>query len=281
MNKSSSKSKSKSIQTIFDCFVRFIEGETIGGPNDRDNGYFCEKCSRLTAPNSDEDNGKEIVQDQVQDRDKDQSKDQEREQEEQGNSGQDFKPKIVLREASKQFTIEELPQILTLHLKRFKASIVVKQDNSKKKKGGISVTKTVTKNSARVLFPLVLRGMSSFSTPANHSCEKELEQEEEEEFELFGVVEHQGSILGGHYVCYAKTIEICEELEQGQNHQEGSRENEETKQAAESEPEHKNSSKTRQTKWFYFSDSSHHAVSEEEVLSSQAYILFYKRCNKK
>ena len=57
-------------------------------------------------------------------------------------------------------------------------------------------------------------------------------------YELYGVVQQSGSLNGGHYTCYVK-----KESDQ----------------------------------WYYISDSHYRAVGVKEVLSSDAYMLFYKR----
>ena len=57
-------------------------------------------------------------------------------------------------------------------------------------------------------------------------------------YELYGAVQHSGSLRGGHYTCYVKK-------ESGQ--------------------------------WYYISDSYYNAVDENKALNSSAYLLFYRR----
>jgi ubiquitin C-terminal hydrolase len=60
-------------------------------------------------------------------------------------------------------------------------------------------------------------------------------------YSLYGVVEHQGSFGGGHYVAYVRVREH----------------------------------------WFYFSDTSIRRSSLSEVLSAEAYMLYYEKMESK
>lgn len=57
-------------------------------------------------------------------------------------------------------------------------------------------------------------------------------------YELYGAVQHNGSLRGGHYTCYVKK---------------------------------------ESSNWYYMSDTHFRAVNEQQALSSDAYLLFYKR----
>jgi len=89
------------------------------------------------------------------------------------------KPKLVKCPAIKQFLLEELPPILTLHLKRFK------QTNYGFEK--------INKN---VKFPLVLDLTNYLASPPIDPTKSI--------YHLFGMVVHGGSLNGGHYVAYVK-----------------------------------------------------------------------------
>lgn len=92
-------------------------------------------------------------------------------------------------------------------------------------------------------------------------------------YSLYGIVEHSGSIHGGHYVAYVKVRPPLEEnsyrwqfipknqKEKGDNAPKG----------AMGEPE------VPAGKWYYISDSYVSEVPETKVLSAQAYLLFYER----
>lgn len=91
-------------------------------------------------------------------------------------------------------------------------------------------------------------------------------------YSLYGVVEHSGSIHGGHYVSYVKVRAPLEEnsprwhfIPKNQkellNNQLGASEKPEPPAG----------------KWYYISDSYVSEVTESKVLSAQAYILFYER----
>jgi ubiquitin C-terminal hydrolase len=63
-------------------------------------------------------------------------------------------------------------------------------------------------------------------------------------YDLQGVVNHHGSLSGGHYTCFIANAR---------------------------------SNLSAQTSWTYVSDTESRAVSAEQVLSSEAYVLFYRR----
>ena len=60
-------------------------------------------------------------------------------------------------------------------------------------------------------------------------------------YDLYGIVNHSGSVGFGHYHAYAQN--------------------------------------PRSKKWYEFNDSSVHEISADELVTSQAYVLFYKRRN--
>ena len=69
-------------------------------------------------------------------------------------------------------------------------------------------------------------------------------------YELYGLVEHHGSMSGGHYVAYV--AEGAADGEGGDEARSG-------------------------RQWYYFSDTQVKPVDEAKVLSREAYILFYRR----
>ncbi|KAK8960348.1 Ubiquitin carboxyl-terminal hydrolase 2 [Platanthera guangdongensis] len=131
---------------------------------------------------------------------------------------------MVKRDATKRILIDKIPPILTIHLKRFS------QDG----RGRIS------KLNGHVRFQETL-DMRPFMDPR---CIKDRTS-----YHLIGVVEHSGSMGGGHYVAYVRGN--------------GSRTS-------------TGSSSTGAT-WFYASDAYVREVSLAEVLQSEAYILFYEK----
>uniref|UniRef100_A0A8C1AS38 Ubiquitin carboxyl-terminal hydrolase n=1 Tax=Cyprinus carpio carpio TaxID=630221 RepID=A0A8C1AS38_CYPCA len=78
-------------------------------------------------------------------------------------------------------------------------------------------------------------------------------------YSLYGIVEHSGSMRGGHYAAYVKVRTPQRKPEQRRN-QSGSRE----------------ASSAPQGQWVYVSDTSVQTVPESRVLNSQAYLLFYE-----
>lgn len=78
-------------------------------------------------------------------------------------------------------------------------------------------------------------------------------------YSLYGIVEHSGSMRGGHYAAYVKVRTPQRKPEQRRN-QSGSRE----------------ASSAPQGQWVYVSDTNVQTVPESRVLNSQAYLLFYE-----
>lgn len=76
-------------------------------------------------------------------------------------------------------------------------------------------------------------------------------REEKHEYRLVGVVEHSGTMGGGHYVAYVRGGG-------GQRNKEADEKNE-------------------NWTWYHASDAYVREVSLQEVLASEAYILFYER----
>jgi ubiquitin carboxyl-terminal hydrolase 16/45 len=70
-------------------------------------------------------------------------------------------------------------------------------------------------------------------------------------YRLVGVVEHMGSMTGGHYIAYVRACKI------------GGRQ------------QHPRS--VSKSSWFYASDGHVREASLEEVLNCEAYLLFYER----
>ncbi|CAL9147080.1 unnamed protein product [Musa hybrid cultivar] len=131
----------------------------------------------------------------------------------------------VKRDATKRILINRTPPILTIHLKRFS------QDGRGR----------LTKLRGHVFF----QEMLDLRPYLDSRCK----EEEKCTYRLLGVVEHSGSVSGGHYIAYVR----------------GER----------------NSGKAHQDKnlpsWFYASDAHVREASLLEVLKCEAYILFYEK----
>ncbi|KAJ3197212.1 ubiquitin-specific protease ubp2 [Irineochytrium annulatum] len=140
---------------------------------------------------------------------------------------------IVLTRAYKRFLIHSFPNVLVIHLKRFQQ---------------VGSSSRTRKNEDPVAFRDRL-DLSPFLSPAE--VEERVKGQPApvpadrsgSQYRLFGVVVHQGSIFGGHYVAYVRTTPVGASQEQ----------------------------------WIYASDSSVRASSWEEVSKVQAYLLFYDR----
>ncbi|CAH9129801.1 unnamed protein product [Cuscuta epithymum] len=123
----------------------------------------------------------------------------------------------VERDATKRILIDKPPLILTIHLKRFN------QDA----RGRLS------KLNGHVYFKDTL-DLEPYTDPRNS-------EQGTLKYRLLGVVEHSGTMRGGHYIAYVRGIK------NGGN-----------------------------SAWYYVSDAHVREVSLEEVLRSEAYILFYE-----
>ncbi|KAL0984660.1 hypothetical protein UPYG_G00144850 [Umbra pygmaea] len=149
------------------------------------------------------------------------------------------KAEKVYTSARKQMLISALPPVVTLHLKRFHQA-------------GMNLRKV----NRHVDFPLIL-DLSPFCSA---SC-KNLATGERVLYSLYGIVEHSGSMRGGHYTAYVKVRSLQRRTEQPQRRNlAGQRE----------------ASCAAQGQWVYVSDTNVQMVPESRVLKSQAYLLFYE-----
>ncbi|XP_009796000.1 ubiquitin carboxyl-terminal hydrolase 2 [Nicotiana sylvestris] len=130
----------------------------------------------------------------------------------------------VERDATKRILIDKGPPILTIHLKRFSQDA---RGRLSKLSGHVNFRDTID------LKPYI----------ATRSLQKEIYK-----YCLIGVVEHSGTMRGGHYVAYVR----------------GS-------------PKITGKDKNAEDfAWYYASDAYVREVSSKEVLSCEAYILFYE-----
>lgn len=149
----------------------------------------------------------------------------------------DKKLEKVYTSARKQMLISSLPPVITLHLKRFHQA-------------GMNLRKV----NRHVDFPLIL-DLGPFCSA---SC-KNLAAGERVLYSLYGIVEHSGSMRGGHYTAYVKVRAPQKKTEHHRNLS-GARE----------------PSCSSQGQWVYVSDTTVQTVPESRVLNSQAYLLFYE-----
>lgn len=136
--------------------------------------------------------------------------------------------KTVYTVHSKQLLISQAPPVLIFHLKRFQVQMF-----------------SFRKLSRHVAFPLVL----DIAPFCSVKCESVKPGEKQILYSLYGVVEHSGTLHGGHYIAYVKVRQKTEER----------------------------SGVPSPGKWYYVSDSRVMEAPESSVLSSQAYLLFYER----
>uniref|UniRef100_A0A8C5RQ53 USP domain-containing protein n=1 Tax=Laticauda laticaudata TaxID=8630 RepID=A0A8C5RQ53_LATLA len=154
----------------------------------------------------------------------------------------DKKTEGAYTNARKQLLISLVPAVLILHLKRFHQA-------------GMSVRKV----NRHVDFPLVL-DLAPFCSAF---C-KNVTDGGKVLYALYGIVEHNGSMRGGHYAAYVKIRSS-------------------PKKHLEHNSSNKNVQGLKETpgsavgQWVYVSDTYVQAVPESRVLNSQAYLLFYER----
>ncbi|KFQ32081.1 Ubiquitin carboxyl-terminal hydrolase 45, partial [Merops nubicus] len=148
----------------------------------------------------------------------------------------------VYTNARKQLLISSVPAVLILHLKRFHQT-------------GLSLRKV----NRHVDFPLIL-DLAPFCAA---SC-KNVADSARVLYSLYGIVEHSGSMRGGHYAAYVKVRTPSKKL-----------------------LEHISTTKNvlglkeamgaSGGQWVYVSDAHVQMVPESRVLNAQAYLLFYER----
>jgi len=187
--------------------------------------------------------------------------------------------KTVYSNASKQLLIFSPPPILTLHLKRFQQTL--------------SGCKKVNKH---VSFPLEL-DLAPFCSSTAKSLPTVSSHQQKILYSLYGVVEHSGSLHGGHYTAFVKvrlkseidlkmfSTPLCKPSDIPWLFEEMDKKLvpavDEASANGESEDpvlaEEANYSFKPPKRWFHASDTSVTEVSEEKVLKAQAYLLFYER----
>ncbi|XP_014239092.1 ubiquitin carboxyl-terminal hydrolase 45 isoform X2 [Trichogramma pretiosum] len=174
------------------------------------------------------------------------------------NKGKKEGVKMVCQDSTKQYLVSRVPAILILHLKRFQ------------------MTKfSFRKLNKHVSFPLVfdLAPASKDSTPKMYA--------------LYGVVEHSGTLYGGHYVSYVKSrapltrddprwsfLPNRDSFESKQSSNISSDVDSDDSSTNEKDPANVEPPYGR---WYYISDSRVTEVDEKTVLNSEAYLLFYER----
>ncbi|XP_059920824.1 ubiquitin carboxyl-terminal hydrolase 45 isoform X1 [Gadus macrocephalus] len=150
----------------------------------------------------------------------------------------DKRSEKVYTSARKHILISSLPPVVTLHLKRFHQA-------------GMNLRKV----NRHVDFPLVL-DLAPFCSA---TC-KNLGSGERVPYSLYGIVEHSGSMRGGHYTAYVRVRPPQRRAEHQRRNASGARE----------------ASGPSQSQWVYVSDTTVQTVPESRVLNSQAYLLFYE-----
>uniref|UniRef100_A0A671VVE9 Ubiquitin carboxyl-terminal hydrolase n=1 Tax=Sparus aurata TaxID=8175 RepID=A0A671VVE9_SPAAU len=155
------------------------------------------------------------------------------------SSSSDKKLEKIYTSARKQMLISSLPPVITLHLKRFHQA-------------GMNLRKV----NRHVDFPLIL-DLAPFCSA---SC-KNLAAGERVLYSLYGIVEHSGSMRGGHYTAYVKVRAPQKKV---------------SEKVSGRKMVLVDASSSSQGQWVYISDTTVQTVPESRVLNSQAYLLFYE-----
>ncbi|XP_057341443.1 ubiquitin carboxyl-terminal hydrolase 45 isoform X2 [Microplitis mediator] len=164
-------------------------------------------------------------------------------------------PKIVYTPSTKQYLISQVPAILILHLKRFQSQRFNRYQKADK----------------HISFPMLL----DLAPVCKNNTKQKL-------YSLYGLVEHSGTINGGHYVAYVKTRKKLDfndsrwsflikknipNIDEDQNHHDTN----------EDIVNKENKNLIPPGQWYYISDSKVVKIDETAVLKKQAYLLFYER----
>uniref|UniRef100_A0A2K5EF55 Ubiquitin carboxyl-terminal hydrolase n=1 Tax=Aotus nancymaae TaxID=37293 RepID=A0A2K5EF55_AOTNA len=148
----------------------------------------------------------------------------------------------VYTNARKQLLISAIPVVLILHLKRFHQA-------------GLSLRKV----NRHVDFPLTL-DLAPFCSA---TC-KNASMGDKVLYGLYGIVEHSGSMRGGHYTAYVRvrtpSRKLTEHITKKKN-----------------VPGLKEADSESAGQWVHVSDTYVQVVPESRALSAQAYLLFYER----
>lgn len=180
---------------------------------------------------------------------------------------EDAKTPTVYSVASKQLLIFAPPALLTLHLKRFTQN-------------GIALRKA----QKHVSFPLRF-DLAPFCSAAAAGVSSIPADQKEVIYSLFGVIEHSGRLSSGHYTAYVKVRPVTSHpltkfLQREAMQTEDLyrlRDQLSNRLLAEQTSDEDSSEFSSEGTWYYCSDSQVMAVSEEKVLRSQAFLLFYER----
>lgn len=183
--------------------------------------------------------------------------------------------KTVYTNATKRFLVSSPPAILILHLKRFQ----------------IGPRCMFRKMAKHVDFPTILDLAPFCAMNKVRKLPNASSWQNEVLYSLYGVVEHSGSMHGGHYVAYVKVRQPVKAgdpkwwfLPKSANTMignagrgDGGSESESDLSGYESGEGPSSAAETPSGKWYYVSDSMVSEVTEEKVLRAQAYLLFYER----
>ncbi|XP_078474542.1 LOW QUALITY PROTEIN: ubiquitin carboxyl-terminal hydrolase 16-like [Lampetra planeri] len=151
----------------------------------------------------------------------------------------------VYTEGTKRILVSSLPPVLTLHLKRFQQA-------------GFGLQKV----NRRVEFEDTLDMAPFCIKPCQAACGGRAGPPGRgEKYSLYAVVEHSGTMRGGHYTAYVKTRPERPQWPAAGPGESGGSGQQQQQEGA----------------WFYVSDSHVRAASLEQVLACQAYLLFYER----
>ncbi|KAI1280838.1 Ubiquitin carboxyl-terminal hydrolase 16 [Halotydeus destructor] len=178
----------------------------------------------------------------------------------------------VYTNASKQILIAYPPPVLTLHLKRFQAE-------------GYRVI-SLRKINRFVSFPAIL-DLSAWTSPMYKVLGHEMGVQEMDllKYEVYGIVQHSGSLRSGHYTAFVKlrkhddNLKKIIRLKPFISNVEKLLENVSLDDLSNPLTDEEKSLDVEKStgSWFHISDSHVAAASEQSALNAQAYILLYER----
>jgi ubiquitin carboxyl-terminal hydrolase 22/27/51 len=143
-------------------------------------------------------------------------------------------------DSTKQLSIQALPTVLTIHIKRFERKNLANAANQPG--SGSNKQPQSKKIESHVRFPLTNLDLQQFTALQSHKQERTYNSyfsNPNSHYDLFALIVHKGTLETGHYICYFKnSLDSC---------------------------------------WYRNDDKSIVAVTESEVTSAQAYVLCYSK----
>ena len=159
------------------------------------------------------------------------------------------------QEAKKKLSVERLPPVIPIHLKRFSHSKTLAQSSKVETRIRFPVSLDLTPYSSSSSSKSKTNGSdkpTNGTVDDDSSAKNESTNNRRAVYELSSVVVHKGKIDNGHYISYSRQ-----------------------RNSYASEGEESGGDEDGEDEWFRFDDSMVVQVEEREVLGAEAYMLFY------